>query len=250
MVAVFLAGFVSLQKVAAQTKPRAERPLVIPRTSGPSPEDRVIKKGLLAPSVQDREEYSAFLKAKHTGLIKLLPREVYDWRTYHTEKRLDIKGGGAYYSFYFLSHEYPNGSDLSFDHNNFSVGFFGTNYGALADLGSLPLEEVSADQATAAFLAQYESAPSVSGAHCESKRFRDGQNESGVLYKSSLPVHINSTYLLRSIIYFVSDQLVGFRVVRQDADGSVTIAWKLLKNWTPPQFHVVEVNAEDKCPIK
>lgn len=269
VIALLLAGCGWVQKVSAQPKPRADQPggpahvtsydpirqsgddrPRIPRTYGPPQEDRVIKKGLLAPSVQDREDHSAFLKGRYTGLIKLLPREIYDWRTYHTEKRLDVKGGGAYYSFYFLSHEYGYGSDLSLDHNSLSVGFVGADYGILADLGDLPLESLSGGHESAAFLAQYESAPSVAAARCESKRFRNGLNIGGVFYKSSVPVHVNSTYLLRSIIYLKWDQLVGFRVVRQDADGSVTIAWKLLKNWYPPQFHVVDVSSEDKCPTR
>src|SRR5687768_17440097 len=91
-----------------------------PRRVRPTREDRVLKKGLLAPSVQDRADHAAFLKQSDTGLIKLLPREVYDWRTYGTEKHLNLKGGGAYYSFFYLSHEYGYGSDIELDHNKFT----------------------------------------------------------------------------------------------------------------------------------
>src|SRR5437773_8866397 len=50
-------------------------------------EDRVLKKGLLAPSVQDRLTYETFLRERKTGLIRLMPRESYDWETYHAKQR-------------------------------------------------------------------------------------------------------------------------------------------------------------------
>ena len=69
----------------------------------------------------------------------------------------------------------------------------------------------------------------------------------------TLPVDVNATYLLRSINYgkplFVpnppehtignsrkTDVLVLFRVVRKETDGSVTIAWKLLKKYSTPNI--------------
>src|SRR5205807_10016660 len=39
------------------------------------PEPRVIEKGPLALSNQDRDYYAAFLAEPHTGLIRLLPRD-------------------------------------------------------------------------------------------------------------------------------------------------------------------------------
>ena len=40
-------------------------------------EPRVLKEGLLAPSLQDRVEHDEFLKQSKTGLIRLLPREFF-----------------------------------------------------------------------------------------------------------------------------------------------------------------------------
>jgi hypothetical protein len=42
-------------------------------------EDRILKKGLLAPTENDRNSFSDFLRDRHTGLIRLMPRESYDW---------------------------------------------------------------------------------------------------------------------------------------------------------------------------
>jgi hypothetical protein len=51
-----------------------------------------------------------------------------------------------------------------------------------------------------------------------------------------LPVAVNSSYLLRSIDYSNSDVLVAFKVVRKDSDGSVILAWKLLKKYLVPEL--------------
>lgn len=218
---------------------------------GPAKEKRVLTKGLLAPSADDRFEHEAFLKQPDTGLIKLLPREIFDWRTYHTEKRLAIRGGGAYYSFFNLTHEYGYGSDLELDHNMFLVGFAGADFGMMVNLGDVPLSDVSAKDSRAAFLATYRPPLYEPEARCEFKRFREGVVVDEKLYKRSLPVRVNSTYLLRSINYGRSDVLIGFRVARQEPDGSVIIAWKKLKEWRRPDIgRVLYVNPVNKCPIK
>lgn len=231
---------------------RAPRTFFPRRTFGPAKEDRVVKKGLLAPSVKDRTEHAAFLKQSDTGLIKLLPREAYDWRTYQTEKRLNVRGGGAYYSFFYLSHEHGYGSDLQLDHNMFTVGFAGVDYGMMANLGEVSLADFSAADPRAAFMVAYRPARNELDARCEFKRFRDGVTVNGLLHKSTLPVQAGSTYLLRSLNYGRSDLLVAFRVVRQESDGSTIIAWKLLKELRRPGFervHYVDPPV-DKCPIK
>jgi hypothetical protein len=224
------------------------------RTYGPAKEARVVKNGLLAPSLHDRADHAAFLKQSDTGLVKLLPREVYDWRTYGTEKHLKLPGGGAYYSFFYLLHEYGYGSDIELDHNKFTVGFAGVDYGVMVNLGDVPLNDVSATDARAAFLASYRHARNEPDARCEFKRFRDGLTINGLQHKRSLPVQVGSTYLLRSMNYGRSDLLVAFRVVRQEPDGSTIIAWKLLKEFRRPGFdrvlYVDSVDSPDKCPIK
>jgi hypothetical protein len=210
-----------------------------------------LQKGLLAPAQQDVAAYKEFLSQKDTGLIRLLPREVYDWRTYHTPKRLGTRGGGAYYSFFHLTHESGYGSDIGLDHNNLSVGFGGADYGMIADLGETPIEE-ALKRPAARFMTAYEPARTDPAARCEYRRFRQGVMFGESLLKSSLPARVNDTYLLRSIRYEVSDSLVAFRVVRRDEDGSLIIAWKLLKQYPPPpdlaDRWVIRLNPTTKCP--
>ena len=55
-------------------------------------------------------------------------------------------------------------------------------------------------------------------------------------YKSHLPVKLGSTFLVRSINYDYTDVLVAFQVVRKDTDGSLIIAWKMLKRFPKPEL--------------
>ena len=103
-------------------------------------------------------------------------------------------------------------------------------YGMLTNLGEVPLDEITLQDQRARYLAEYEPPVSESKARCESRRFRDGETIDGRLYKTSLPIHVGATYLVRSINYGTSDVLVAFRVVRRDDVGSAIIAWKLLKD--------------------
>ena len=236
-----------------------------PPRFGPSPEPRVLKKGPLAPSDQDRASYTSFLSQPNAGLIRLLPQELNESKTSQTKRGLKTQRNGPYYSFSFFTHEYGYGSDLELnttlrfygsielppDHNISAGGFGGASYGMLTNLGDEPLEKITFNDPRAAFMLTYPPPRAEPDARCEFRRFRDGVSIGGQTYKRTLPIQLNATYLLRSINYGLSDVLVGFRVVREDSDGSVIIAWELLKQFAPRKLEkVVYVNPIDKCPIK
>ena len=90
----------------------------------------------LSPAEEDRADYKEFLSQTNTGLIRLLPREVYESEVYKkNRKTLTIRGGGAYYSFSKLTQEYGYGVDLGLEPEYLSVGFGGACYGMIIDLG-------------------------------------------------------------------------------------------------------------------
>jgi len=163
-----------------------------------------------------------------------MPREVYDWEAYKTAQKIKLRGGGSYYSFFNLSHEYGWGSDLSLEKDYLSVGFAGADYGMLTNLGSASLEDITSDHSV--FMANYRAASRENDARQEYRKFQLGETIDGALYRSRLPCEVGATYLLRSIYYDASDILVAFRVVRKDIDGSIIIAWKLLKNFGKPEL--------------
>lgn len=201
-------------------------------------EPSVIKKGLLAPSMDDRIAFTAFLRDDNTGLIRLLPREVYDSESYRVDKKLKISGGGAYYSFANRTHAYDYGADIELHYNNLSVGFYGMFTGMLTNIGDTPLERITFDNMRASQIAGYRPPRAQPESQAEQQRLSSGEGMKfdGFLYQKTLPVQENSTYLLRSITYGTSDVLVAFRVARKDTDGSVIIAWKLLKRYPTPKI--------------
>lgn len=201
-------------------------------------EPRVLTKGPLAPSAEDRANHTSFLSRSNTGLIRLFSRRF----------AANTRGDGAYYSFFHRSHKYDYGSDLGLDntfesmytkvpsYHELSVGFAGANFGMLGNLGETPLEALTIDDPRTEFMRGYQPPRRESEARSENKRFRQGVTLSDQTYKSRLPVQVGATYLLRSIDYNRSDVLVAFRVVRQDTDGSLIIAWKMLKKYPTPKL--------------
>jgi hypothetical protein len=198
---------------------------------------QLLEKQFLAPSSEDRGAYAEFLSQPDTGLIRLLPREAYDSDVYkNTSKSLSIRGGGAYYSFARLTHEYGYGSDLQLEMGHFSVGFAGADYGMLVNLGDVALDEITLEHPRVRYIAAYAPPPQEPNARLEARQFGQGVTVDDVRYGSRLPVEVRSTYLLRSIGYSTSDVLVAFKVVRKDSDGSIILAWKLLRKYPVPEL--------------
>ncbi len=192
---------------------------------------KVREDALLEPSTEDRESFAEFLGQKDTGLIRLLPREEYDYK-----KTLTINGGGAYYSFSRLTHEYGRGSDIGLERGHLSVGFAGADYGMMANLGDMSLDDVRVETPDVDMLASLSPPTLLPKARIEQRRSSEGIQVANILYKSSLPVVLNSTYILRSVNYERSDVLVAFRVVRKDTDGSLILAWKMLRKGDVPKL--------------
>lgn len=225
-----------LQKTLEERHNELFRPKDVPGVTPVARESRVLTEGMLAPSWEDRVSHEKFLKQSKTGLIRLLPREVYDWRTYRTPVRIEVKGGGAYFSFFYRAHEYGYGSDLELDHNNFTVGFAGAAYGMIADLGDVPIDSLSETDPRFVFMSTYRPSPLEPEARAEFDRFRTGVTVDGFTYRRTTPAKAQTTYLVRSIDFRTSDVLVAFRVTRFDSDGSAIIAWKLLKSFPTPEL--------------
>jgi hypothetical protein len=199
---------------------------------------KVTEQQFLAPSAKDKEKYAEFLSMPDTGLIRLLPREVF-------QDKLTIQGGGAYYSFARLTHEYGYGSDLELQQNQFSVGFAGADFGFLTRLGKLAIEEVTLDHPAAQFLSTFVTPTVEPGARDQQSRASAGFDVNGFTYKNRVPVKRKNAYLLRSVGYGVSDLLVAFRIVTQDDDGSLVILWKILK-----KFPVSQLTSAQRLPAR
>src|SRR5690349_16718769 len=92
-------------------------------------------KDILLPTDADLSE----ARAQGFEVFKILPREMFDFE----RNELNVRGGGAFYSFVKKSHSYNEIPQLELEKNdNLSVGFYGANYGFIADLGETPLTGV------------------------------------------------------------------------------------------------------------
>jgi hypothetical protein len=196
---------------------------------------QALEEQFLAPTEADREAYATLLSQPDSGIIRLLPREIFDSEGYRqVTKTITMRGGGAYYSFSRLTHEYGYGSDLELNSGYLSVGFAGCDYGMLLKLGQVQLTDVTVEYPGVKYLATYEAAASEPEARIEQRRFGSGTEIDGTIFKTRAPLEAGSSYILRSINFEVSDVLVAFQVVRKDDDGSAIIAWRLLKKYAKP----------------
>ena len=212
----------------AQTQSRDD---ILKQIESKRAELNVLENRFLSPSEEDKAKYADFLRQPNTGLIRLLPREKFDSSR---EARLTIRGGGAFYSFTRLTHEYGEGSDIELEQGNLATGFAGADYGMMTNIGDTPLENVTTEAVP--FLAAHVPADDVPKARIEQRKWGEGATADGASYRERLLAKVNSTYLLRSVNYDRSDLLVAFRVVRIDDDDSVTILWKILKKYPTPRL--------------
>lgn len=181
----------------------------------------------LSPSAEDRARFAEFLLQRDTGLARILPREKY-------REKLTLREGGAYYSFTKLSNSYDRHPQIGLEQEQLSTGFAGADFGFLVSLGDVPLESAGLDHESTQYLAALVPPTAEPEAREQQRRSGYGFAIGPHRYKGRLPVIVNGTYILRCISYEDSDVLVAFRVVRQDADGSVILLWKKLREFSTP----------------
>lgn len=221
--------------VAAQTESRDE---IIKQIETKRAELAVLEKKVLEISDSDREEFAAFRSQPNSGVIRLLPRETYDG---NTRRRLAISGGGSFYSFVKNSHDYQQGTDIAFEMEHLKVGFAGADYGLLLDLGETSLDQVASDHVATRALLDYKPPVKESEIRGEYRKLWQGIELSGYTFKSRVPAKVGNTYLLRSISIDHSDTITAFRIARKDTDGSIILAFKVLKKFPVPKMERTQI---------
>jgi hypothetical protein len=220
------------------------------------------QKKFLAGSTEDQVKYVDFLKQSDTGLFRLLPGV--DYKTSLTvsadapERSLPIRGGGAYYSFGKKTHVLGPWSDLYLEGKVLFTEVASLSVGLFTALGDVSLEAVTLQSPGVDYLDKLTIPTLMSEASAFAKRNAAGFQEGDFHYRSAVQVLPNTTYILRSVgyrrpdfvipipgtaaiitsanIYQGGDVIVAFRIVRQEADGVLTLLWKRLKKSSAPEL--------------
>jgi len=207
-----------------------------------------LEKQLLAPSLEDEQRFAEFLRLPDTGVIKMFPpgrRRVVSLADLASGRR---PGFGSYASLYSFSKEKHghglNGyvdprlgwSELRLINGRFITGVTGESLGVLVALGDVPLETVTPETYGVTGLANIIPPADYLEAATLSRRNRAGFALETFRYGSSLPVAPNVTYVLRSTSNKRADILVGFRVIRVNDNGGVTLIWRKLKIYPKPRW--------------
>jgi hypothetical protein len=183
----------------------------------------------LSPAQTDITAYASFLAQPQTGITRLLPGWTYD-------DVFPYIGGGAFWGFTSLSHDYEAGADIGLDQGYLSVGFAGYDYGFIASLGDVPIDGVTVASTGVPYLISYVPPTTDAAIRAEQQRAGTGFTVGTNSYCSRMLAKQSTTYVLRSISYGRSDLLVAFRVLRFDTDGSVIFVWKVLTTFPVPRY--------------
>lgn len=212
-------------------------------------EPNSFERKLLEPSVEDEQQFAGFLQLPDTGLIRMYPpgrRRVVSIADLASGRR---PGFGMYASLYSFSKErHGNGLHGYVDprlgwaeirllnNGRFVTGFTGEALGVLIALGDVPLESITPETYGVDGLNNITPPADYFEAATLSRRNRAGFALERFRYGSSLPVAEKMTYVLRSTSNKRADVLIGFRVVRLDETGGVTLIWRKLKTYPKPSW--------------
>lgn len=190
---------------------------------------------LIAPAIEDQTQYIDLLQDTRAGLARVFPRDS------GNEKRpLLVYGQGAYFQFKGRTNEYGQGSDIEYSTTNFpqfSVGFAGVDFGFIAQLGKIDIRQIDESNSAVAYALTY---VSPNGQHesawrNEQRKWSSGITNDGVLFKNRTEAVVGMSYVVRSLNEGGYDVLAVFQVIRRDpTDGSLILAWKLLREFDKP----------------
>ena len=207
------------------------------------------EKRLLEPSSVDQLKVAAVLQLPETGLIRLYPwskrRLLVSVNDLSDGRTPDFNAHACTFSFSKEKHGSGlNGfvdprlgwAELKLGEGKFFTGFTGESLGVIVALGDVPLETLTPESDGVTGLTNIIPPADHLEASALSRRNRAGFEMEKFKYGSALPVIPNTTYVLRSTSNRRADLLVGFRVVREDPEGSVTIVWRKLKTYSKPTW--------------
>ena len=141
--------------------------------------------------------------------------------------------GSSFGTYYFFKNKSYGPEQVGFLRGDLTVGD-AWNYGFFADLGQRDLREVDRTSPEAAYFLSYKPPRLDPDIRSEIERLKD-INVDGVKLTRRVAVRVGHTYLLRSINYdYGSDMAVVLHVVESSTDGTITIIWKKIAEFSQP----------------
>jgi hypothetical protein len=212
---------------------------------------------LLAPTQDYLNKYSAFLQQPDTGIIKLnADSSCVESRNVISVKenclQYSMPGAGTAYSFRVESHRLPYLADLTLSKDvlkNDGV----LQHGIMVSLGNVPIEDVTLQTNGLKYLVNFEPLLDSESLKSFDSRLIAGIKNDGFVYGLGFFAKNQTTYALRSIAYKGKviraykgvnyneldydkrkDIIVAFRIVDREANGNLTILWKILARKDSP----------------
>jgi hypothetical protein len=216
---------------------------------------------IFAPSPSLFEKYALFLRQPDVGIIKLNS----DSSCVENSEIVTLKeaclqyaipGAGTAYSFRVESYRLPRLADLIL-----SKGILKTDgvlqQGMMVNLGNISLQEVTLQTKGLKYLLDFKPVADVESLLKIDRELSKGIEADGFLYRLGFYVNDQVTFALRSIAYKGKymrsvkgilyneldfdkrkDILVAFSVVETDANGNITILWKMLSQGNAPTLKI------------
>lgn len=235
-----------------------------PQVPSLSKEERTRIKAMLAPNAEDAAKYKDFLRQKNTGLFRLFPD--FDCQQEKNVIRVDgncanVVPGSWNYSFRQKNYSDTDLRDVRFKNGNLiSEGFL--SQGILVRLGDVPLENVSPASGGMKFFLEFKPETRLEDAKKQFAQIEKGIETGGYKYANNIKADEDTTYAMRVVAYrnkinnrglsneTTADDLryfylnsdkrtdltIAFRIIRRDADGSITILWKELNRQDAPKI--------------
>jgi hypothetical protein len=168
--------------------------------------------------------------------------------------KYQVPGSGAAYSFRYNAYRAKHLADLSFKDNYFySDGKYIQT--VIANLGSKSVESLTLESQGVKELAEFIPEKDIDLVSRQAEKIEKGVIVNKILFTNRTEVELNSTYILRSVAFDVKylvtfknliynefdydkrqDIIIAFRVIEKNADGSIVLLWKELRNEKAPKL--------------
>jgi len=215
------------------------------------------QKRKLQPNPQDLIKYAQFLEQPRTGIFRLMP-DIGCTENINVIRAdsvcLNYVPESSYYSFREKEHTIEMLADIRL-RNGFLISDGILSQGIMVQLGDVELDKLDPAAEGLAFLSNF--APHTQGSEAQKQyiEMMRGVKVGKYEYKKAHPSIENTTYALRVVAYRGTvirsfrgyrfdvlggdkriDLTLAFRVVRKDADGSLTLLWKEIERRNAPRL--------------